>query len=72
MPFVTLRHKDWMGGEVSMDIDGDSTIIQLRDPNPVRGYMVVDLHSGEVVGRSYTSMRAAQEAVAQLKDKRRT
>lgn len=67
MPFVTLRHKDWVGGDVSIDTDGDFIVVQLRDPNPIRGYMIVNLRTGQVVEGTWSSLFDAQKAAEAFK-----
>jgi hypothetical protein len=67
MTFMTMRNNEWKGGDVTMSDDGRFIVVELRDPNPVRGYVIVDLRTGQAVKGQYKTLRQAQEAAMTMK-----
>lgn len=70
MPFLTLRNKDWLGGDVTITDDGDFLVLQIRASNPVLGYVVVDVHRGRVINGDWTTLWEAQQYADQLRRER--
>jgi hypothetical protein len=67
MTFLTMRNNDWKGGDVTMSDDGHYIVVELRDPNPVKGYVIVDLRTGQAIKGQYRTLRQAQEAALTMK-----
>lgn len=70
MPFLTLRNKDWLGGDVTIDDGGEYLVLQLRSPNPVLGYVIVDVARGQVINGGWASLWEAQQHAERLKRER--
>lgn len=72
MSFHTLRNPKWTGGDVTISDDGDFIVVELRDVVPVRGYMVIDLRTGQIVnGHQWNSLFEAQRATELLRKQRK-
>lgn len=70
MPFLTLRNKDWLGGDVTIDDGGQFLVLQLRDTSPVLGYVIVDVSRGTVVNGDWATLWEAQQHAERLKKER--
>lgn len=70
MPFLTLRNKDWLGGDVTIADTGDFLVLQLRDTSPVLGYVIVDVSRGTVINGDWESLWEAQQAAEKLRRER--
>lgn len=66
--FLTLRHKDWAGGDVTVSDDGRFIVAQVRDIIPVQSYVVVDTVKGTLVKGEWASLRDAQSAADALRE----
>jgi hypothetical protein len=71
MPFLTLRNKDWLGGDVTITDDGDFLVLQLRDTSPILGYVIVDVSRGTVISGDWATLWDAQQAAERLQKERR-
>lgn len=67
MSFFTLRNSKWTGGDVTISDDGQYLVVELRDAAPVRGYVIVDIATGEVVKGPWQSLFDAQTAANNLR-----
>lgn len=66
--FLTLRNKDWTGGDVTISDDGRFVVVQMRDLSPVQAYVVVDTITCKTVRGSWASLREAQLAAESMKE----
>lgn len=60
--FLTLRNKDWYGGDVTVSDDGRFLVAAVRDVTPVQAYVIVDTITGQTTRGEWASLRDAQEA----------
>ena len=68
MSFLTLRNNKWTGGDVTISDDGKFLVVELRDVVPVRGYMLIDIETGDVVkNHKWHSLFEAQTAAESLR-----
>lgn len=67
MPFLTLRNKGWLGGDVTIEEAGDFLVLEIRDIAPIRGYVIVDLVNGTITRGDWKSLHEAQKAATALR-----
>ena len=67
MSFLTLRNTKWTGGDVTISDDGQFIVVELRDAAPVRGYMIVEIATGQVIKGQWRSLFEAQKAANSLR-----